>query len=86
METSYNLLKQLVASLWITGFDNQFARSVLITYNRLVVNKLSQAVGTHLDIGLSITSQCQDVNKLVATCVFLTVLKKSFLLRCFENY
>ena len=32
--------------------DNQLAISLLTTCNRLVVNKLSQALRTHLDIGL----------------------------------
>ena len=37
----YNLLKQLVASQWITSFDNQLAPSLLTTCNRLVVNNAS---------------------------------------------
>ena len=59
LQTRYNLLKQLEASLWITSFDNQLATSLLTTCNRLVVNKLSQAIRTHPDIGLLITSLLQ---------------------------
>jgi hypothetical protein len=43
------------------------------------VNKLSQAMRTHPDIGLLITSLFQVVNKLVATCAFLAVYQ-----RCLE--
>ena len=47
LQTRYNLFKQLVAaSLWITNFDNQLAASPLTTYNRLVVNMLSQVMRT----------------------------------------
>lgn len=40
--TSYNLLKQLAETLWITwitGFDNPLATSVLTTCNRHITNK-----------------------------------------------
>ena len=46
-----NLLKQLVASLWITSFVNQLATGLLITCNRLVVDKQLQAMKTHPVIG-----------------------------------
>ena len=49
LQTCYNLLKQLAASLWITSFDNQLATSLLTTCNKLVVNKLSKAMRTHPD-------------------------------------
>ena len=52
LQTCYNLLKQLAASRWITSFDNQFATSLLTTFNNFAVNKLSQAMRTHPDIGL----------------------------------
>ena len=39
LQTCYNLLKQLAASLWITSFDNQLATSLLITWNRLAINE-----------------------------------------------
>ena len=52
LQTFYNLLKQLATSLLITSFDNQLATSLLTTCNRLVVNKLSQAMRTHPGIGL----------------------------------
>ena len=73
LQTCYNLLKQLVTSLWVTSFDNQLATSLLITCNRLVVNKWSQAMRTYPDIGLLITRLLQDVNRLVTTCAFLDV-------------
>ena len=73
LQTRYNLLKQLAASLWMTSFDNQLATSLFTTCNRLVVNKLSQTMRTHPDIGLLITSLLQDVNTLVAICGFLSV-------------
>ena len=38
------------------------AESLLTTYNRLVVNKQSQAMWMHSDIGLLTTSLLQDVN------------------------
>ena len=44
---------------------NQLVTSLLTTCNRLVVNKLSQAIRTHPDIGLLITSLLQAVNNLV---------------------
>ena len=71
MQNYYNLLKQLVASLWITSFDNQLETSLLATCNRLIVNKLSQAIGMHPDISLFVTSLLQDVNRFVSTCMFL---------------
>ena len=79
LQTCYNLLKQRhAASLWITSFDNQLATSLLTTCNRLVVNKLSQAMRTHADIGFLITSLFQDVNNLVGTCKFLSVYDKLY--------
>ena len=74
LQTCYNLLKQLAASLWITSFDNQLLPSLLTTCNKLVVNKLSRAMRMHPDIGLLMTSLLQDVNKLVETCVFRCVI------------
>ena len=62
LQTSYNLLIQLAASLWMSIFDNQLATSLLTTCNRLVVNKLSQAMRTHPDIALLITSPFQDAS------------------------
>ena len=59
LQTCYNLFKQLAANLWITNCDNQLATSLLTTCkqsNRLVVNKLSQAMRTHPNVGLLITS------------------------------
>ena len=41
-----------VCSLLITSLDHQLATSLLATCYRLVVNKLSQAMRTHPDIGL----------------------------------
>ena len=52
LHTWYNLLKQLATSLLMTSLDNQHATSLLTTWNRLVINKLSQAVRTSPDIGL----------------------------------
>ena len=79
LQTCDNLVKQLAANLWITSFDNQLATSLLTTCNRLDVNKLSQAMRTHPDIGLLITSLLQDVNKLVVMLrVFGGVLKILF--------
>ena len=57
LQTCYNLLKQLAASLWITRFDNQLATSLLTICKRLAVNKLSKAIQTHPDITLLKTSQ-----------------------------
>ena len=56
LQISYNLWKQLAASLWIKSFDNQLGTSLLTTCNRLVVNKLSQAMRAHPDINLLKTS------------------------------
>ena len=66
-------LKKLVASPWITSFDNQLATSLLTTCNRLFVNKLSQAMRTHSDIGLLITRLLLNLKRPVANCMFLTV-------------
>ena len=74
--TCYNLLKQLAASLWITSFYNQLATSLLTTCNRLVVNKLSHALQTHLDISLFITSLLQDANRLAALCSFSSMQRR----------
>ena len=52
LQTCHNLLKQLAASLWITSFDNQLAKTLLTKCNRRVVNKLPEAMQTHPDIGL----------------------------------
>ena len=49
LQTCYNLLKQLAASLWITTFDSKLATSLLTTCNRLVIHKLSQTMRTHPD-------------------------------------
>ena len=68
LQTCYNLLKQLAESLLITSLDNQFATSLLTTCDRLVLNKLSQAMRTHPDIGLC-NKLLQDVKRLVATFV-----------------
>ena len=65
LQTCYNLLERLAASLRITSFGNQPATSLLTTCNRPVVNKLSQAVRTHSDIGL-LVEFFQDVNRFVA--------------------
>ena len=67
------LVETTCISLAITGFDNQLATSLLKSGNILVVNKLSQAMQTHRDIGLLIIIPLQDVNRLVATCAFLAV-------------
>ena len=67
LQTCYNLLKQLAANLLITSFDNQPATSLLTTCKRRTVNKMSQAIRTHTNISLLITSPLQDVNRLVAS-------------------
>ena len=73
LQTCYNLLKQLAASLWMISFDNQLATSLLTTCNRPVVNKLSQAMRTHPGISLLKTSLLQDVNRLVTLGMYVTV-------------
>ena len=77
--------RQLASSLFATTCiksvrDNlhqvcsrQLGTSLLKTCNKLVVNKLSQAMRTHPDIGLLTTMLLQVVNKLVATWAFLAV-------------
>ena len=72
LQTCYNFLKQLAASLWITSFDNQLAISLLTARNRLVVNKLPQARRMHPDIGSLVTNLLQDVNRLVVACAFFS--------------
>ena len=67
LQTYNKLSKQLVGSLWITSSDNQLATSLLTTCNRLVINKLSQDMRTHPDIGLLMT-RC--LYRLAATCTF----------------
>ena len=73
LQTFYNLLKQFAASLLITSFDNQLATSLLTTCNRLVVNKLSQVMQPIILRSSYCNNLLQDVNRLVATCVFLAV-------------
>ena len=61
LQTCYNLLKQLAESLLITSLDNQFATNLLKTCDRLILNKLSQAMRTHPDIGLlQVVTRCQQ--------------------------
>ena len=67
-----DLLKQLAASLWITSFGNQLTTSLLTTCDRLVVNKLSQAMRTHPHIGLLIVYE-SVVKFPVPTCAVLAV-------------
>ena len=55
----------------------------MTTCNSLVVNKLSQVMRTHPDIGLLITSLLQNVNSLVETCIFIFWLCCSTQLRLF---
>ena len=64
-----------VASLWITSLHNQLATSLLTTCNRLVVNKLSQAMRTHPDIGLLTTCKC--VARCQQTCNLRVLSVKS---------
>ena len=71
LQNCYNLLKKLVASPWITSFDNQLATNLLTTCSRLFVNKLSQAMRTHSDISLSITRLLLNLKRPVANCTFL---------------
>ena len=52
LQTCYNMFKKLAARLLITSCDNQLATNLLTNCNRLVVNKLWQAMRTHPDIGL----------------------------------
>ena len=81
LQICYNLLKRLAASLWITHFDNQLTTSLLTTCNRLVVNKLSQAMRTHPDIGLLVTSCCKMSTDLLTSWVWddnITVYLFSF--------
>ena len=77
LQTCYNLLKQLAASLWIKNFDDQLATSLLTICNKLVVNKLSQTMRTDLYISSLITRLLQDNNRLVATWAFLTLYDKT---------
>ena len=79
LETCYSLLKQLASSLWITSFENKLATSQLTTCNRLVVNKLSQAMQTHPDVGLlkQVVNRCQQTcfNRCVFGCVKVADLR-----------
>ena len=58
----YNLLKQLVADLWIKSFDNRLQRVF-----RELATDLSQAMRTHQDC---CNNLLQDVDKLLADYVF----------------
>ena len=71
LQTCCTLLKQLVASLWITSFYNQLATNLLTTCNRLVINKLSQTMRTHPDIGLLLVTSCCTIstNLLQLACI-----------------
>ena len=66
---SFGNLLQLVETTRSKPADDTFSQS---TCNRLVVNKLSEAIRTHPNIGL-VTSLLQDVNNLLQTCAFLAV-------------
>ena len=70
-QTCCTLLKQFLASLWITSFDNQLATNLLTTCNRLVINKLSQTMRTHPDIGLLLVTSCCKIstNLLQLACI-----------------
>ena len=49
LQTLYNMLKQLVGSLWTTSADNQLGTYLSTTCMRLFVNELSQAMLMHPD-------------------------------------
>ena len=66
------LLKQLATSLLITIYDNQFATNLLTTCNRLLTNKLSQAMRSIL-ISACCNRLLQDVNRLVKLARFFAV-------------
>ena len=72
LQTCYNLLKQLAKSPLITSFDNQLATSLLTTCNRLVVTSCRKPC-EHILISVCCNKLLQDVNRLVATCVFFAV-------------
>ena len=82
LQTCYNLSKQLATSLLITTLDNQLATSLLTNCNRLVANKLSQAMRTHPDIGLlqQVVVRCQQTrcNLRVFGCVRVITQKTVF--------
>ena len=65
----FNVLKQLVASMWIKSHDDELAASLLIICNRqLIIYKLSQTMQTHPDIGLLTKSVARSQQ----TCCILT--------------
>ena len=61
---------QVVTSLRITSFDNQLATSLWTTYNRPIVDKLSESHAKRILISACCNKLLQDayVNKLVAAC------------------
>ena len=63
LQTCYNLFKKIVASLCIINFDNQLATNLLITSNRLVINKLLQAMRTQILILACCNKLLQNVNR-----------------------
>ena len=64
LQTSYNLLKQLAASLLITSLDNQLGTSLLTTCNRLVITSCRKPC-EHILISACCNKLLQDVNRLV---------------------
>ena len=61
LQTCLQLLKQLVASLWVTSIDNQLAPSLLTTCVTSRTATCHQLVNSFLQLG----------SRLVANCVFL---------------
>ena len=87
LQTCYNLLEQLVASMWKTSFDNQLATSLLNTFNRLFINKLLQDMGTHPDIGCC-DKLLQDLLQLARfwLCRFLSMIALILMLSNILHY
>ena len=72
LQNCYNLLKQLAASLLITSLDNQPATSLLTTCNRLFVTSCRKPC-ERIQILACCKKLLQNVNRRIATCVFLAL-------------
>ena len=73
LQTCYNLLKQLAASLWITSFDNQLAIS-LVTYSSDLHQTCHQQVSTsHANASwywlVDNKTPLQEFNRRIFSCV-----------------
>ena len=79
LQTCFDLFKQLAYNLYLTIFGNQPATSLLTTGNRLVVDRLSQAMRNQHDIGLWAAKYCSMLLSSTLNMLCVLSVHKNFL-------